>query len=200
MADINDGYYRIGKAWQLDNQREADDYRYRVIESDYLSAFNATRKTFLALGMPLESGAIEKGILTAENIAPAPLTLEEWMEVKRIETPRLKELGGSLFSFPDNPKNFTITVNARLKDLGRGKVILSVDYVMASPTYKSMGMAVTPHAPPTAVKLGMLKFWRQLEIELKNTNAPPPRKRAWNEEARYENEVYISVLLLSANI
>jgi hypothetical protein len=183
IADINAGYYRIGKAWQLDNQRAEDEYRYRIIEADLLPAFEATRKTFLSLGMPVQSSNLESGVLFAENLAPAPLSQEEWLEVKRIETPRLKELGGTLFSFPDVPKDYRITVKATLRPLKDNKVLVIVDYLMDSPAWRQAGVLVTPHAPPTAVKFGSAKFWKQLEQELRSKNLPTPRKRRWDEES-----------------
>lgn len=183
IPDINAGYYRIGKAWQLDNQRTEDDYRFRVISSDYLTVVDATRKTFLALGMPVQASNLEDGVLIAENLAPAPLTQAEWLEVKRIETPQLKELGGQLFSFPDDPKHFVITVRAKVKTLQNGKILVAVDYVMSSQEWKKAGVDVTPHAPPTAVKFGSLKFWRQLDTEIRSRGLEAPRKRLWNEES-----------------
>lgn len=182
VPDINAGFYRVGKAWQLDNQKSADEYRFRVIEADPLTAYQATKQTFIALGMPVEAGSLSGGVLFAENQAPAPLTKEEWLKVKEVETPRLKELGGSLFSFSDDPKIYIITVRARLRALDANRVMVAVDYEMSSPQLKSHGFQVPPHAPPTAVKLGSLKFWKQLEVELSKMNAPPPRLRKWNEE------------------
>lgn len=183
IPDINSRYHRIGMAWQLDNQRIEEEYRFRVIDSDYLTVFNATRRTFLALGMPVQSRDLKTGVLYAENIAPSPLSQEEWMEIKRIETPRLKEIGGSLFSFPDNPKNFIITVRAEIKPLKSGETLVMVDHLMSSPEYKKMGILVTSHAPPTAVKLGSAKFWTQLSKEVSSLGIPAPRKRRWNEES-----------------
>ena len=183
IADINTGYYRVGKAWQLDNQKTEDEYRYRVIESDYLKAFEATRKVFLALNMPVQASSLEDGVLLAENVGPAPLTRSEWLEVKRIETPRLKELGGQLFSFGDDPKEFTITVRAKLKRLDAGRVLVVLDYMMQSPSLKSLGIDVPPHAPPTAVRLAAHKFWQQFEIGLLGQNVAPPRKRTWDKQA-----------------
>ena len=146
IADINERYYLIGKAWQLDNQRTEGEYRHRVIEAPYIETFHSIKKTFLALGMPVEESSISKGILYAENIAPFPLTHDEWLEVKRIETPRLKEIGGSLFKFEDNPKTFTITVRATLSPMG-DRTLVTLDYVMDSKKLRSYGITPTPHAP-----------------------------------------------------
>ena len=183
IQDINSGYYRIGKTWQLENQRNEDEYRYRVIESDPITVFEATKKTFLALGMPVQSSDLEAGVLFAENVAPAPLTQEEWLEVKRIESPRLKEIGGQLFSFPEKPKAFVITVRAQVKPLKGGNVLIIVDHVMSSAEYKRIGVQVTPHAPPSAVKFGSAKFWNQLDKEIRARGIAAPQKRKWSEES-----------------
>ena len=183
IQDINSGYFRLGRAWQLENQKFEDEYRYRVISTDYLIAFEAIRKTFIALGMPVQSSDLSGGTIYAENIAPAPLTREEWLEVKRIETPRLKEIGGKLFSFSDDPKTYIMTVRATLKQLRDGRVLISLDYNMRSDEQRRIGIDVTPHAPPAAVRFGSAKFWDQLEREVKSKGLQPPRKRLWNEES-----------------
>ena len=183
IQDINSGFYRIGKAWQLENQRTEDEYRYRVIESDPITVFEATKKTFLALGMPVQSSDLEAGVLFAENVAPAPLTQEEWLEVKKIETPQLKELGGQLFYFSDNPKAYVITVRAQIKPLKGGNVLLIVDYLMSSPELKRIGVQVTPQAPPSAVKFGSAKFWNQLDKEIRARGIAAPKMRKWSDES-----------------
>lgn len=180
INDINQGFYRVGMSWQVDNQKAEDEFRYRVIDASYFETYEAVRKAFLTLGMPVRVSDVEKGVLFAENVAPYPLTKEEWLEVKKIETPRLKALAGSMFYFQDNPKDFTITVRATLKPLSSG-VLVIVDYVMDSPKLRSYGITPTSVCPPTAVALGSAKFWKAVEEEVLKANLSAPRKRKVEE-------------------
>jgi len=180
MGDINRAYNRVGLAWQVDNQRQEDEYRYRVIDAEYPDAYVAVRKAFIALNMPVQAGDVDSGILIARNVAPHPLTKEEWLEVKRLEGPRLKELGGSLFRFEDNPRDFIITVRASLLPLDTG-VLVILDYAMDSPKLRTYGIVPADSCPPTAVAIAAAKFWVALEEELLKGQLTPPRKRKENE-------------------
>lgn len=179
-SDISALLYRVGKAWQLDNQRAEDEYKYRVIDANYEDVYEATRKAFLALGLPVQVSRAEKGLLLAENVAPAPLTKEEWLQVKKIEGPRLKEIAGSGIFFLDDPKDFTITVRASLRPLDNRTIVI-LDYVMDSQKLRGHGIIPSPHAPPSAVALGSTKFWNALRDELNKMNIQSPRKRIKGE-------------------
>lgn len=179
-SDISGVLYRVGKAWQLDNQRAEDEYRYRVIDAKYADVYEATRRAFLALGLPVQVSSVEKGLLLAENVAPAPLTKEEWLQVKEIEAPRLKEIAGLDVFFLDDPKDFTITVRTSLQPLDN-RTIVMLDYVMDSPKLRTYGIVPSPHAPPSAVALGAKRFWNALRDELNKMNIPSPRKRTKGE-------------------
>lgn len=176
ISDINEAYFRLGRAWQLDNQKMEDEYRYRVIDASYLDAFIAARKVFIALDMPIQVSDLKKGIVIAENVAPKPLTKEEWLTIKEIETPRLKEIGGLFFYFQDDPKDFTITVKATLKPLDNG-VLIILDYIMDSRMLRRHGIIPTPYCPPSAVAFGSAKFWKTLQDELQGMGKVSPRKR-----------------------
>src|ERR1700682_1516929 len=92
-GDIDAGFRRIDRAWQLEYQQTEDEYRFRVIDAEFAPSFEAVRKTFLDLGLPIQKSSLEGGVIVAENAAPAPLSLDEWKEVARAENPRVKEIG-----------------------------------------------------------------------------------------------------------
>jgi hypothetical protein len=84
LADINTAMSRIDREWQLEYQRSSEELRYRVVEAQYATVFNAMRQTFLDLGMPVQSSSTSDSFVEAENNAPAPLSAEEWKEIVRV--------------------------------------------------------------------------------------------------------------------
>lgn len=180
LPEINTALARVDRAWQLDYQRTEDEYRYRVVDTGFDSTFAAVRRTFLDLGMPIQVRSTRRGVLVAENAAPAPLTLAEWSEVVRVEGPRVKEIGGWFMQLSEKPDDYVVTVRATLRPLA-GKTLIVLDYLMDNPSFREMGLKPPQHAPPLAVQLGTLKFWSHLERRLLEASLPKPRKRTQKE-------------------
>jgi len=180
LPEIDAGFRRIDRVWQLEYQQTEDEFRYRVVDGDYLAVFGAVRKTFIDIGMPVQSALVDKGLMIAENTAPAPLTLEEWKKVAESEGPRLKQIGGWMFAISDNPTEYVVTVRATLRPVG-GKTFVRLDYELEAPQIRAMGVTPSKHAPPLAVQIGSLKFWSALEKNLGAVSMKAPRRRSSSE-------------------
>lgn len=176
ISDINAGFKRVDRAWQLEYQKTEDLYRYRVIDAPMVTTFDQVKKTFLDLGMPIQKSSLSDGYLIAENVAPNPLTKEEWLQVREIEQPRVKEIGGWMFSLNEDPSGYIVVVKASMTAT-KNKTLVLLDYKLRMPKYERMGMTPSEHAPPLAVQLGSLKFWNALKINLKAIGVSEPRKR-----------------------
>ena len=181
IPEINAGFRRIDMVWDLDYQKTEDDYRVRVIEAPYPIAYEALKKTFLDLNMPLIKQSIGDGVMVVRNAAPTPLTLEEWKEVKRIEEPRMKEVGGWFFVLKDDPKSYFVTVAAAMKPLDAGKTLVVMDYELDAPELRAMGVQPSRRAPPSAVRFASLKLWIGLNKRLSESKIPEARKRKSTE-------------------
>lgn len=184
-SDINDGFRRIDRAWQLEYQRTEDEFRYRVVDADYLATYQAVRMTFLDLGLPVQARDVETGVLVAENAAPAPLTAEEWKRVVATENPRLESIGGAMFKLDENSSSYIVTIQARVRPIA-GKTFILLDYKISAPKYERIGLQPSRHAPPSAVQIASLKFWEHLRARLVQSQiaarpgkapAPPPAPR-----------------------
>jgi hypothetical protein len=166
-----------------------------VVDASYEIVYTQVKKTFLDLGMPIQKSDVNKGIIVAENEAPHPLTREEWEQVVKVENPRVKELGGWMFSLSDKPDGYIVIVIAVLKSIGE-KTFVLLDYELDMPRYREMGISPSRHAPPLAVQLGSSKFWSRLQLNLKNVNLPGPRMRGIDEKYAIKSEqtnLYISL-------
>src|SRR5919106_4570432 len=102
IRDLNERLMRIDRLWQLEYQRTEDEYRYRIVEAEYPTAFQAVRMAFLDMGLPIKRLSVTEGVIVSENNGPTPLTKEEWLEVVKNEEPRVKELGGWMFTMPED--------------------------------------------------------------------------------------------------
>jgi len=174
IPEINAGFQRIDRTWQLEYQKTEDEYRYRVIEAPLLTTYEQVKKTFLDLGMPIQKSSLKDGIIIAENAAPTPLTQEEWLQIREIEEPRVKEIGGWMFTINKDPSGYIVMVSASLKEI-QNKTLVLLNYRLRMPKYESMGMTPSKHAPPLAVQLGSIKFWNQLKQNLESTGITAPR-------------------------
>jgi hypothetical protein len=184
IGDVNQAIGRIDRVWQLEYQRTEDEFRYRVIEADYQTTYQGVKRTFLDLGMAIQSGNPDSGLVVAEATAPTPLSREEWKEVARIENPRSKEIGGWFLELRGDPKNYIVTLGAGLKSVS-GKTFVLLEYSLDNPQMRGMGIRPSKYAPPLAVQLGCAKFWNRLTDNLRGAGVPPPRRRMNNEkEAR----------------
>ena len=176
IGEVNAGMARIDRAWQLEYQQTEDEFRYRVVEADYELVLRAIRQTFLDLGMPIQQSSAVQGIVTVENVAPTPLTTEEWREVVRIEGPKTKEVGGWFMKLQEDPKDYIVTIRATVRPIVGGTLVL-LEYQLDNPIFRSMGVQPSKHAPPLAVRLSTRKIWSQLEKRLSEVRAPLPRRR-----------------------
>jgi hypothetical protein len=180
IADINDRFRKVDRAWELDYQKGEDELRYRVVEAPASLVFYEVRKTLIDLGLPIMAESEEKGTITAQNNGPTPLTKEEWSEVVRIEEPRVNELAGWMFSMSGDPSEYVVTVRATIK----GKDFASfvhLEYDLDAPKYKRMGIVGTRRAPPTAVQIASQKFWSALGKKLERLKIAEPRRRKAHE-------------------
>ena len=114
--------------YQLEYQRTEDEIRWRVIEADLPIAYKAVRLTFLDLGLPIKRESFDDRTIIAENEAPLPLTLDEWKEVAKQETPKLREISSFLY-FSDDPRKYIVTIKASLRTF-EDRTLVLLDYTM----------------------------------------------------------------------
>lgn len=177
IPEINAAFRRLDMAWDLEYQKMEDEHRIRIVEAPYPVVYESLRKTFLDLGMPLVEQSIANGLLLARNSAPKPLTLEEWKEVKKIEEPRMKEIGGWFFVFSDDPKSYVVTVAAAVKPVDAHSTLIVMNYEMDAPELRGGGIVPSRRAPPLAVRLASFKLWAGLNKRLADIKIPDARKR-----------------------
>jgi hypothetical protein len=133
-------------------------------------AFNALRTALVRLGMRIGDQSQEIGYLNVFAPAPTPLNRAEWDEAQENDLPRLREIArrhigvlGYLVKF--EPEGLDIVINATAIEVaGATEVSLTMRMREVAPALS--GMPRRDYPPPTAVRKGLDKIWRELEREL----------------------------------
>jgi hypothetical protein len=175
MADLNHSARKIENVWLLEYQKMEIPLRTRVIEGSASDIYLEAKKALVDVGLPVISSDIVQGKLVARGIAPAPLSQEEWLEVVKIEGPRVKELSDGYMYMSEDPSNYILTVTVTVYGT-KSKSAVLVDYELSAPRYEAMGLNMPHIAPPEAVAIGTRKFWTALSTRLAKLSKPAPRK------------------------
>ena len=177
IPEINSKMRQIDIAWELEGQKLADSHRIRAVNISKSKTMEMLRTTFLELGMPVDRFSMTDGVIEAVSVAPTPLSKDEWMEIRKIENPKMQSIAGTLFYLPDNPDKYFLIIRAKVVGSQRVSVV-RLDYELRNPEYEAQGILATRKAPPTAVQLGSLKIWASINDKLK----------ALGEQVRERNE------------
>lgn len=133
-------------------------------------AFTALRAALLRLGMRLEGQDADLGYLNFASPAPKPLDDEEWKAVARADLGMMQRIAARHIGIPAyfigfEPEGLEIVINATvLPVLGRSEVALTMRMRQVKPP--PSGLPRREYAPPTGVRMGLAKIWRQVEKEL----------------------------------
>lgn len=200
--DLNQKFAALDRVWLLDYQKDEEKYRFRVVDAPYIQAYAQVQKTFIELGYPVINKNYDTGEIYGEANAPKPLTQEEWMRVREIETPRVREVGGWMMYLAEDPSDYIITARATIKPVGK-KTIVSLDYALRMPVYEQMGLTPSKVAPPEAVRIGSNKFWNRLDENLAKVKIPQTEKgnkeQLTAEAVRVEDQVYEELKVVQNN-
>jgi hypothetical protein len=133
-------------------------------------AFAGVRKSLMDLGMRLEAQDADLGYLNFAAAAPTPLNDAEWKAVAQADLGMMQRIAARHIGLPAyfigfEPEGLEIVINATvLPLLGRTEVSLTMRMRQVKPP--PSGLPRREYAPPTGVRMGLDKIWRQIESEL----------------------------------
>jgi hypothetical protein len=134
-------------------------------------AFDTLRITLTRMGMRIGDQAPNIGYLNVFAPAPLPLDREEWEKAEAEDLPRMRELVkpfvGMLANFIRfEPEGLEIVINGTINPVRTGaEVSLTVRMREVKPP--PSGMPRRDYAPPSAVRMGLDKIWRNFDQELR---------------------------------
>lgn len=143
----------------------------RLFNASQPQAFVAMEASLRKLGMTVEAQDSRVGYIRAAAPAPAPLTHEEWQRVGDTDLPRMrrivKEHVGPMGGFIKfEPQGLDIVLNVTTLETSSRQVEVSVTMRMRETAPPKTGYPRREYPPPTAVRMGIAKFWSQFDREL----------------------------------
>ena len=180
-TQYNTAMTKLDSDWKKENDR-AFARAGRVVDINRYDAFLAVLATFRRIGMVVEQQDLDTGFIFATAPAPVPLTAEEWRQVQDADTSEMRaiiqpEVGLASWFATLDPSGKDVLVNAYVTDRPEGVEIALAMRLLLSQKMED-GRAKRTQAPPTAVRIGLEKFWRAFDREmtlLAVNSAPPPR-------------------------
>jgi hypothetical protein len=165
----NRAILKLDSAWLQSNVRILESEGHRQFKATKQQAFEAAQSTVRRLGMVVEEQNYETGFLLATAPAPIPLTMTEWAEVQAQDTKDFQaiiaeEMGTlSLFATLD-PSGKDVLGNVFILEKD-GSVDVSIGLRLRN-TKSSAERVRRLQAPPTAVRMGLRKFWNVFDAEI----------------------------------
>lgn len=168
-SNYNQAILRLESAWLQSNVRILENEGHRQFKATKQQAFEAAHLAIRRLGMVVEEQNYETGFLLATAPAPTPLTMPEWAEVQKQDTEEFRSIiaeeVGTLALFATlDPSGKDVLGNVFVKEKETA-VEVSIGLRLRS-TVSASARVKRLQAPPTAVRMGLGKFWSAFETEL----------------------------------
>jgi hypothetical protein len=165
----------VNNEFRLQYERILAENGTRLYKVKRQEAFNALRLSLTRLEMRIGDQSQEIGYLNVYAPAPTPLNAAEWRQAAERDLPKLREIAmrhvgviGWFVKF--EPEGLEIVINATAIEVAGGTEI-SLTMRMREVAPPPSGMPRREYPPPSAVRLGLDKIWRELERELKGASA-----------------------------
>lgn len=113
--------------------------------------------------MFIEQQDIASGYLQGSAPAPTPLSKQEWGLVEQSDNPSLQaiatqELGAIGSQFTLDPEPYDVLLNVFVSEIPQGATV-SLELRIKNRTVQMYKTAYSSEPPPTAVRIGVEKFW-----------------------------------------
>lgn len=161
--------------WKAENDRIFAKNGHRVFSAPKQQAFAAAQATARKFGMIVERQDYATGFLFVTAPSPLPLSKAEWQEVQKQDTQKLRDIvrphmGLILTSFASlDVADNDVLANIFITPTQSGsKVSVGIGLRQRR---SSTGLIPRTQAPPTAVRLGLAKFWKTFTDELRTAHA-----------------------------
>ena len=155
--------------WKEVNDRTLENDGHRFYEATKQQGFLAGQLTANRLGMVVEQQSFETGFMLVTAPAPTPLTMSEWALVQKADTKEMRtilqdELGMMGRWATLDPSGKEVLANIFVVEKGEG-IEVSVGLRLRAKT-RTSAKKKRLQPPPTAVRIGLSKFWTAYEREL----------------------------------
>jgi hypothetical protein len=136
------------------------------------NAFAAMRGALTRIGMRIADESPEIGYVNVRGPAPLPLAAPEWRVAAEQDLPQARELISrhvgvlaNLFNF--EPEGLDVVINGTAVEV-RGGTEVSFTVRMRETAPPRSGIPRREYLPPTAVRMGLDKIWREVDRDLRD--------------------------------
>jgi hypothetical protein len=167
----------VNETFRVEYERILEERGSRTYPVPQPQAFNALRNALARLGMRIADQSPEIGYLNVHAPAPNPLDAAEWRAAAEADLPKMREIAvkhvgiiGRFLRF--EPEGLDIVINATALRAAAGSEI-SLTMRMRETAPPPSGMPRREYPPPSAVRMGLDKIWREVERELRARRSNP---------------------------
>lgn len=165
----NRALLQLEGAWKEVNDRTLESDGRRLFKATKQQGFMAAQLTASRLGMVVEEQSYQTGFMLVTATAPVPLTMSEWELVQKSDTQEMRSI------LTDNlgvmgrwatldPSSKEVLANVFVTEKGED-IEVSVGLRLRAKT-RTSSKKIRLQPPPTAVRMGLSKFWTTYEKEL----------------------------------
>jgi hypothetical protein len=165
----NRALLKLEGEWKEKNDRTLESDGRRFYEATKQQGFMAGQLTAGRLGMVVEEQSYETGFMLVTAPAPVPLTMSEWELVQESDTKEMRSILTEQLGLMGrwatlDPSSKDVLANIFITEKGE-EIEVSVGLRLRAKT-RTSGKKIRLQPPPTAVRLGLSKFWTAFEKEL----------------------------------
>jgi hypothetical protein len=170
QSEVRSAITEVNEVFRVEYERILDERGSRRYSVPQPQAFAALRTALTRLGMRIADQSPEIGYLNVFAPAPTPLDAAEWRKAAEADLPKMRQIAvkhvgpmGWMLRF--EPQGLDIVINATALRTGGGSEI-SLTMRMRETKPPESGIPRREYAPPTAVRMGLDKIWREVDREL----------------------------------
>ena len=165
-----DAINAINAAFRADYEAVLASDGTRTFKQPPGTTFDAMNAALIRLGLMIEQRKPEIGFVAAEAPAPLPLDRSEWDRAAKFDLPKARAILeryigplADLFNFEPEGLDIVITATVIETD-GGSEVSFTMRMREVSPPKQDLPRREYP--PPTAVRMGLEKIWKTVDLEL----------------------------------
>ncbi len=173
-SEYNSAIMRLDSEWKAANDLTLRTMGRRIVALSRPQALLAARGATQKLGMLVEKENVETGFLLVTAAAPTPLTAAEWAEVQAADTSKMRsviadEVGLASWFATLDPSAKDVLANVLVKEKREG-VEVSIGLRLRNKRVVK-GRIRRSQPPPTALRIGLRKFWSAFDEELRDMSS-----------------------------
>ncbi len=205
-ASYNSAIMRLDSEWKAANEQTLRTMGRRTVALSRTQALLVARSATQKLGMLVEEENAETGFLLVTAAAPTPLTAAEWAEVQAADTSEMqsviaREVGLASWFATLDPSAKDVLANVLVTEKRDGAEV-SIGLRLRNKRVVA-GRVRRSQPPPTALRIGLRKFWAAFENELRampkadraSARAPAAKARKPRSAPAARNPAGIAVII-----